>query len=184
MSEIIPAVLGRSLEEFRAQVSSLPREVGFIHIDVLEEDVWERVEQEFEAHLMVREPLASIERWVERGAKRIILHAREQVTYPGVEMGLGVELEEVLEEVLPHLEHFDFVHLMSIREIGAQGRPFETEIFDRIKAVREKFPDMPISIDGGVGVSNYQKLLDTGATRLVVGSGFDKLWQNLQTRGQ
>jgi ribulose-phosphate 3-epimerase len=73
----------------------------------------------------------------------------------------------------------DFVQLMSIAEIGEQGHPLDERIFDRIKLCKEKFPSVPVSIDGGVNVTNYKKLLEAGADRLVVGSGFKDLWHLL-----
>ena len=73
----------------------------------------------------------------------------------------------------------DFIQLMSIAKIGEQGHPLDERIFDRIKEVREKFPQVVISIDGGINSTNYQALKNSGAERLVVGSGFQELWKSL-----
>ncbi|KKW14478.1 MAG: Ribulose-phosphate 3-epimerase, partial [Parcubacteria group bacterium GW2011_GWA2_50_10b] len=91
----------------------------------------------------------------------------------------GVELDKPLEDIFPFLDYVDFIHLMSIEEIGEQGHPFDERIFDRIKQVKEKFPELKISVDGGINVENYQRLQATGADRLVVGSNFRELWNSL-----
>src|SRR3990167_2301539 len=91
----------------------------------------------------------------------------------------GIEFNVPLEEMLPSIAKVDFIHLMSITQMGEQGHPFESGIFDRIKKVREKFPQVEISVDGGINTDNYQKLLDLGVNKLVVGSGFKKLWNSL-----
>ena len=182
MSEILPAILAKDIKEFKEQMASIPEEVKFVHVDVLEEDIWEDIDKDFEVHLMVKNPEAIIERWVNRGAKRIILHSLGSSTSKWretVEVGLAVELNVPLGEVFPLLTRADFIQLMSIAEIGEQGHMFEPAIFDRIREVKEKFPQILLSVDGGINVTNYQELQKVGVERLVVGSGFKDLWKSL-----
>ena len=178
MSEIIPVVLATSVIDLTNKLSEIPDEIKFVHIDVLEEDFWTDTRINFEAHLMVKKPEKIIDKWIERGAKRIIVH---KIIEPrgGIELGLGVELHVPLEDIFPLIPQVDFLHLMSIAEIGEQGHPLDERIFDRIKKVKEKFPKMIISVDGGINTENYQALRDAGADRLVIGSGFKNLWNSL-----
>lgn len=183
MSEIIPAILATSVTDLDGKLSRIPKEIKLVHIDVLEEDFWtDAIRTNFEAHLMVLRPAEIVERWVERGAKRIIVHElNDEINkFRGrVEIGLAVELSIPIEEIFPLIPQVDFIHLMSIAQIGAQGRPLDEQIFDRIKKVREKFPPVTISVDGGINTTNYQALQNFGAERLVVGSGFQELWKSL-----
>jgi ribulose-phosphate 3-epimerase len=182
MNEIIPAVLGKTLEVFQAELDYIPPEIPLIQIDVLEEDVWVEPKRAFEAHLMVADPDATVDKWLERGAERIISHMLTDkiLSLRGqVKLGLGVEMVVDLESIWESVPKVDFVQLMSIAEIGEQGHPLDERIFDRIKLCKEKFPSVPVSIDGGVNVTNYKKLLEAGADRLVVGSGFKDLWHLL-----
>lgn len=183
MSEIVPAILPGSIEDLKDKLAALPVEVTFFHFDVLEGDIWSgRVSRDFEAHLMVREPEKIFDRWIDRGAKRIIVHKPEEgiLRLQGkIEIGLGVELGVALEDIFPFIPRIDFVHLMSIDALGTQGDDFEPIIFDRIKRVKEKFPQVTISVDGGINITNYQALQSSGAERLVVGSGFQELWKSL-----
>lgn len=185
MHEIIPAVLPHSVEELEDQIAKLPPETTFFHMDVLEDDIWTGSGgRDFEVHLMVEEPEKIMDRWIERGAKRISVHevTPKLAEYRSkAEIGLAVALEKPLDEVLPFVDFIDFIHLMSIEEIGAQGHPLDERIFARLSEMQEKFPNVPISVDGGVNVNNYQKLLELGADRLIVGSGFKELWQALKT---
>lgn len=183
LHEIIPAVLPHNQEELKEQLSMLPPEITFFHMDVLEEDIWtENNTRDFEVHLMVKDPESIMQRWIDRGAKRISVHSvggflaeyRDKA-----EIGLAINLETPLEEVLPLLDFVDFIHIMSIEEIGAQGHPLDERIFERLAEVQAKFPDTPISVDGGVTKDNYQKLLDLGADRLIVGAHFSALWESL-----
>lgn len=186
MHQIIPAVLPHNLEELEAELNSLPPEIVFFHMDVLEEDIWTNSNtRDFEVHIMAKEPAPLLKRWIERGAKRLSIHHiipdiaqyREKA-----EIGFAVELDKSTDEVLPFLDFVDFVHVMSIDDIGEQGHKLDEKVFDRIKSLQKKFPELPIAVDGGVNLNNYQKLLELGADRLVVGSGFKELWNSLKTK--
>lgn len=184
MHEIIPAVLPHNIEELEKQLAVLPPEITFFHMDVLEEDIWTNSNtRDFEVHLMVKEPERIMDKWVERGAKRISIHtpSGKLSEYRGrAEIGFAVELDKSLDEVIPFLDFVDFVHLMSIDEIGEQGHLLDEKVFDRIETLQKEFPELPIAVDGGVTPKNYQKLLDLGADRLIVGSHFKELWNSLK----
>lgn len=185
MSEVIPAILPRSVSDLEEKLASLPEEISFLHLDVLEEDIWtDKPIKSFEVHLMVEKPEEILERWAKRGAKRITYHSLGGFTakWEGVEVGLAVELHVPLEQIFPIIPQFDFLNLMSIAQIGAQGHPFDERIFDRIREVREKFPELKISVDGGINVSNYKRLEEAGVDRLIVGSGFKELWKSMTTQ--
>ena len=182
MSEVIPALLPKNSRELKKSLSELPLEARLVHLDILEKDVWTPIDRDFEVHLMVKEPEKIIDKWIERGAKRIIVHGSSPkiLKYRAkVEIGLEIEMQEFLAKEFEQVPSVDFIHIMSIDEIGEQGHPFDPKVFDRIKKVREKFPQVPISVDGGINTENYQKLQDAGADRLIVGSGFKELWKSL-----
>ncbi|MSR87698.1 MAG: hypothetical protein EXS69_00810 [Candidatus Zambryskibacteria bacterium] len=185
MHEIIPAILPKDADDLREQLSTLPSEIIFFHMDVLEDDIWIKNNRDFEVHLMVEEPYKIMDRWIERGAKRLSVHTAgvSLAQYRDrAEIGLAIELDKSLDEVLPFLDFVDFVHVMSIDEIGEQGHKLDEKVFDRIRLLQEKYPDLPIAVDGGVTPSNYEKLLELGADRLIVGSHFKQLWTLLKTK--
>jgi ribulose-phosphate 3-epimerase len=184
MHQIIPAVLVKSEKELEAACAAIPPEITFIHLDVLEEDIYIKFPQDFEAHLMVSEPEKIMGKWIDRGAKRLSVHS----VHPSLaqfrgqaEIGLAVELDKPLSEVIPFIDFVDYIHLMSIDEIGEQGHKLDERIYARIAELQLQFPNVPISVDGGVNKNNYQKLLELGADRLIVGSGFKELWETLKT---
>jgi ribulose-phosphate 3-epimerase len=183
MHEIIPAILPKSVEDLEAKLAALPSAITLFHMDVLEEDIWtDKNTRDFEVHLMVERPEEIMARWIERGAKRVSVHqpsAKLAEYRDRAEIGYAIELDKPLEEYEPFFGFVDFIHLMSIDEIGEQGHPFDEKVFERIKLLQEKYPNLPISVDGGVNKSNYQKLVELGADRLIVGSGFQELWESL-----
>lgn len=182
MNNIIPAILAKDASDLKEKISQLPDEIKFIHFDVLEEDIWTDINIDFEVHLMVSHPEEITERWINRGVKRIIIHQLNDTISKlksQVEIGLAVKLDTPIEEIFSLVPEVNFIHLMSIAEIGEQGHLFKPIIFDKIKKVREKFSKIVISVDGGINITNYQALKDFGVDRFIVGSGFKDLWESL-----
>lgn len=176
MAEIIPAFLPKNIEELEKQDSLLPEDI-FVHLDMLEKDVWAPLRRPFEVHLMGHDPEGMMAEWVERGAKRVIAHhfSEEMLRYGSeVELGLADTLDIPIEEVEEKIHAVDFIHLMSIAEIGEQNHPLDTRIFDRIRELKRIFPETIISVDGGIKLSNAEELIDAGADRLIVGSAIIK----------
>ena len=59
---------------------------------------------------------------------------------------------------------------MGINHVGFQGEPFDERVIEKVKAVRAKYPEMIISVDGGVSLETAPKLIEAGVSRLIVGS--------------
>lgn len=166
----------------------------------------------FEIDLMTEEPEKAIGPWIRAGATRITVHAETtrklpelirnfQVTYghdknfaPGlIAFGLAVNLATDTSLIEPYLEHCDYVQFMGIARIGKQGEPFSADVIPKIHTFHRKYPDMPIQVDGGVSRSSAQRLIEAGASRLVVGSALwnapdlkkemDDFCELIQTRG-
>lgn len=155
---------------------------------------WDSVD--FEADLMVKHPENIIDDWVAAGAKRVIIHIEStpdplslirkikqeygtasESSY-GVEVGAALNTETPNEEIYNLLDSvndegapsIDFVQFMGIENIGYQGEPFDERVFEKIRDLRERFPETIISVDGGVSLENAAELIEAGANRLVSGS--------------
>lgn len=59
---------------------------------------------------------------------------------------------------------------MGIERVGFQGQMFDERALEVIKALRQKYPDVDIQVDGGVSLERVASLVRAGATRLIVGS--------------
>jgi len=137
---------------------------------------WESIDYEFD--LMVNRPAEVVDEWVKAGAARIIIHAEAKgdiaealVKLAGVvEIGLALNIDTPLDIVELHQERLNFIQLMGIDRIGFQHQAFDEKVLNKIREVKAKFPDMIVSIDGGVSLETAPKLIEAGADRLVVGS--------------
>ena len=147
---------------------------------------WETVDYEFD--LMVNKPEEVVDDWVLAGASRIVLHIESKGSIKAavdkligrVEIGLASNIDTPITKITElgfkihngEIEDgsIQFIQLMGIDHIGFQGQEFDVKVIDKIREVREAFPDLDISIDGGVSLETAQELIDAGANRLIVGS--------------
>lgn len=125
-------------------------------------------------------------------AKRVIFHNQgvenwkevfEFFEKTNVEIGLGVWLSEKNSVIVKNLEkyNFSYIQIMGIEKVGFGGQEISPKVFKKIKYFSEKFPKIPIQVDGGVKVENSKKLWENGARRFVSGSGIF-LAENINNR--
>jgi ribulose-phosphate 3-epimerase len=152
---------------------------------------WEDLD--YELDLMIGEPEKHIDEWLPLGASRIIFHlesiknfelffahdmwkegARDIGGEKVVELGLAINPDTSIEELLPHIDRLDLVQCMGIAKVGYQGQPFDERVLERVNTLRVRYPNLPISVDGGVTTETAPDLKHAGATRLVSGSAIFK----------
>ena len=104
----------------------------------------------------------------------------------GMKVGLGIHLSHSSTAVYELLDTypFSFVQVMGIEKVGYSGQSFSSKTYTKIRAIRKRYPNMPISVDGGVKLSNAEKLKDAGATRICPNSGLFKTEDITQTYKQ
>ena len=151
---------------------------------------------DFEIDLMVRHPEEVVDSWVMAGAKRLVIHlesapnvlkiieklrgeygtAKDEAF--GLEIGVGMDIQTPNEDVYEILDMIDedgdsiidFVQFMGIDNVGFQGQEFDDRVLEKISDLRNQYPNIQISVDGGVNFDNAADLISAGATRLISGS--------------
>lgn len=137
---------------------------------------WENLN--YEIDLMVNRAEEVAEEWVRAGASRIIIHAEmkgDLVKAIGqikdqVEIGLALNIETDIALIEKYKDDIQFIQCMGIDNIGFQGQSFDDKVIEKIKLIRSKYPELTISVDGGVSLDSAPRLIEAGATRLVAGS--------------
>ncbi|MDE2212913.1 MAG: hypothetical protein KGJ34_00010 [Patescibacteria group bacterium] len=146
---------------------------------------WEAFD--FEADLMVGNPRTSAPEWVSAGVSRVVIHIESASAQDalrelqemrngelGVKLGIGIPSGARAEDVDPFMGLCDYIQVMGIATIGFQGQPFDRKAVELIRALRVKYPDRTIQVDGGVTREHVRELAQAGATRLIVGSAIFK----------
>jgi len=160
---------------------------------------WEDLD--YEIDMMVDDPVREIERWIAVGAKRLVLHVKslekdgmslgdgldiffstlekehgyvDAKHFDFFELGAALSIDTPVETLAPYIDKFHFIQLMGIDTIGFQGQHFDEKVLDKIREAKRLFPDVPVSVDGGVSLDTAGELIDAGANRLVAGSAIFK----------
>lgn len=191
--EIIPAILARTPEEFSVSYRCL-RDAGVkrIHLDIcdgefvltetisgfqelasLEGDV------KFDIHLMVQRPEEYVDHWHACScADRFIVHAEatsmihELVDHAhghGNEFFVALNPDTPLERIEPYRQSLDGVQFMTVHP-GLQGQSFLSDVLPKVRRLHGQYPEMPISIDGGITPATARSCVEAGASVLVSGS--------------
>jgi ribulose-phosphate 3-epimerase len=163
---------------------SWPYAPGSTHFEALVADeeglpFWESVN--YEVDLMINNPFVEAPRWLLTSAARIILHHKslargdglalcQELKAQGAELVLALRPSEDISVIEPYIEYLDGIQCMGIERVGFQGEPFVTAVIPMIERLHTLYPDIPISVDGGVNVETAPMLAEAGATRLVSGS--------------
>ncbi|KKS73861.1 MAG: Ribulose-phosphate 3-epimerase [Candidatus Azambacteria bacterium GW2011_GWB1_42_72] len=90
-----------------------------------------------------------------------------------IEIGLALNPETANVMIEPWLDAVDMAVFLGVHP-GRGGQEFIPEVLDKIKSLRQNFPNVKIEVDGGVGLANIVELKKAGADVFVIGSGILK----------
>ncbi len=195
MIPIVPAIIPISAEQLKAILPGLSFSPE-IHIDVVDGvfvpyQSWPynplgqpKEVQLFtdrftlEVDLMVAEPLAAAEAWIAAGADMLVFHTEHIspdafarfVEGTKISVGIAAVNDTALSDLEPYLARADYIQLMGIAKVGAQGQPFDERVLERIAALKLRHPRLSITIDGSVNKDTIKKLAAAGADRFICGS--------------
>ncbi len=191
MTEIIPSILVKTREELMEKIMAVEPYVDRVHLDVADGifvpnitiSGFEEIESldtdlKISVHLMVSKPENHIVRWLETPADRFVFHieftAKAQEVIDAVKeqdktVGIALNPQTPIAKLEQLIDQVDLVHFMTV-EPGFYGSEFVESVLDKIKDFHYYYPDKPIGVDGGVTPELAPKLIEAGATMLVVGS--------------
>lgn len=137
---------------------------------------------ELEAHLMVEPPEDFIERFARAGADSIIVHqeatphlhrAIQHIHALGKKAGVALNPSTPATTLSEVLESLQLVLVMTVNP-GFGAQEFIPKTLDKIRQVREAIGkqrlDCEIEVDGGINVRTAPRVVEAGASVLVVGS--------------
>ena len=136
----------------------------------------------FEAHLMVLTPDVLVERWVEAGCERLIIHTESvvhlhrtlgHVREAGAAAAVAINPSTPADAVANVLDLVDLVLVMTVNP-GFGGQRYIASMERKIAAVRALIDagglDVDLEVDGGIGVDTVTGAVTAGANVLVAGT--------------
>jgi ribulose-phosphate 3-epimerase len=137
-----------------------------------------------DVHLMLSEPEKYFGPFVKAGADNITFHLEvhpdptpfaRQLKELGVKAGISINPDMPVEKVLPFLQYFDYLLVMSVFP-GFGGQKFISSALAKVDAALDYIQKNKLStlieVDGGVDINNAATVVAAGADILVMGTGF------------
>ena len=186
MIEIVPAILPKNLDDLDDKLSLIDGLAPMAQVDVCDPKIFEKTGlpywQNFglEVDLMFKEAERKVGWLIGLRTIRFIIHPNLSRIEKIKEMledlkgvvhfGVSLDWENPPSAIDPFVDLIDTIQVMGIKKIGFQGESFEETTIDKVAVLHEKYPQLTISVDGGVNLENAAQLIKAGATRLVIGS--------------
>lgn len=182
-------VLNKALKDLKAS------KIALLHLDVMDgkfvtnktfdhtfvEKMKDKTDFILDVHLMVENPMNSLEDYIQAGADILTVHHEavkesaeavlNKIRSYGLLAGISINPETKVEVLKPYLDKnlVDVVLLMSVTP-GACGQKFNANVFDKMEWLQKNYPKVDIEVDGGVNQTNAPSLIEMGAKVLVSGS--------------
>lgn len=132
-----------------------------------------------DVHLMVQRPTEYIESFAKAGTNLFTGHVEslddpfelsEAIRASGMDAGLAINPPTDVEQILPFIEAFDLILVMSVNP-GFSGQAFIPEVLSKVKLISERLrPDQRLQMDGGVGLGTCEACRTAGCDVLVAAS--------------
>ena len=201
MSPIIPAIIPKSFSELESTCKSVLPFTHEVQVDIVDGNFvpftsWPYVEggdvsdlsrltQTFliEMDMMVEKPEDTIESYLQAGVRKVVIHLESTTKLDKIHnlktkydfrFGISINNDTELKELIDVIQYSDYVQCMGIKEIGTQGQPFDTRVLYRVKGLKQKFPDLIVSVDGSVNFETLAGIVSVGTDRCAVGSALLK----------
>lgn len=136
----------------------------------------------FDTHLMIRDPLAYVERFAAAGSDGITFHYEAEcepeavvgkIRGCGLRVGMSIRPGTPAESILHLLPRIDMLLIMTV-EPGFGGQSFMMDMLEKIRRVRQYAADkgfpLDIEVDGGINDRTAGLAAEAGANVLVTGS--------------
>ena len=147
-------------------------------IDGIEELKKINTDLDFEIHLMVKNPEEKIDKWLETGAMRFLVHQESagdtdnlvnMIRAAGREPGLVLNPRTDFKTIEPYIDKVNLVQFMTV-DPGFYGSPFLPEVLEKIIKFRGRHPDKTVQVDGGIHSDTIKLAAGAGADSAVLGS--------------
>lgn len=194
---VAPSLLAADFARLAEEVALVNEsEADWLHLDVMDghfvpnitfgmgfvEAVHRLCNKPLDVHLMIEHPERYVQAFREAGAEIITVHVEacphlhrvlQQIRETGAKAGVALNPHTPIQHLLEVLEDIDLVCVMSVNP-GFGGQKFIYRTLQKMQQLESEIitRNLPtlIEVDGGIGLHNAEKALQSGARVLVAGS--------------
>lgn len=184
--EVIPAILAKTREELNNKLEKVLLLTKKVQIDIMDgkfvpnqtislDSITFNPNIKYEIHLMVSDPLEYIKKYphffyiihIETIKNKEEFEKIKAITNKN--FALAINPSTNVEELFPYLKEVNEVLVMSVNP-GFSGQRYIEDIEEKIKILREKFPNLTIGVDGGINEYTAFRAASAGANKLIAAS--------------
>lgn len=187
MAVICPTVTAYDLDEYRAQVNHIAF-ADRVHIDLMDgqfaptvspelQQIWLPKHKVCDVHLMYQRPMDVLPQLIKLRPHMVVIHNEAEVHHmhfaaelhkEGIKAGLALLHDTPAHYAEQIMHSFDHVLIFS-GHLGFHGGEADLSLLDKVREVRQLYPEVEIGWDGGINDSNAAQLIAAGVDVLNVG---------------
>ena len=135
-----------------------------------------------DVHLMIERPDDWVDRFVDAGAAYVVVHVEAaravsptlaRIRERGAKAGITLNPATPVDAILPYLGEVDLALVMSVNP-GFGGQKFIESALGKLQRLRKEIDarhlPVELEVDGGVKLDNVRRVVEAGASVVVVGS--------------
>lgn len=190
---IAPSLLAADFSRLSEEVKTIENtKAKWLHLDVMDgnfvpnisfgADIIKAIRKNsnlyFDAHLMIENPEWYIDTIADAGVQSISIHveatkhldrALQLIKNRGLRAGVAINPATDIAFLDNIYEKLDLILVMTVNP-GFGGQKFLTQMLEKIRKIRNKFPHIDIQVDGGINNETAKLVIEAGANILVAGS--------------
>ena len=200
---ICPTVTAYDLHEYREQLERI-NFAQRVHIDLMDglftpttspelSRIWLPHHQLTDIHLMYQNPANYLDWLVKLRPSMVIIQAEADVHHmefagrlhkEGIKAGLAILQDTPAKNIFQIMHSFDHILVFS-GDLGRHGGVADLGLLSKVSEIKDEYPEVEISWDGGINDENAQQIVEGGIDVLNVGgfiqgsSDKEKAFQNI-----